>query len=413
MAQLSNDCFAAGDRPLRLDEAQALVRERLTCVVGTEQVGLGGADGRVLASDIVSPFDLPPFDNSAVDGYAIRFSDLMPGGDTRLPVAARVAAGDRAGAVPPGTATRIFTGAPMPAGCDTVFMQEDARLDGAAVTLPSGLDLGANRRRAGEDLARGAVALRAGRRLRPADLGLLGAIGSEAVAVRRALSVAVFSTGDELAASPRGGDRIFDANLPMLAALLRRAGCRVTEGAILPDRRSETADAIRGAAAEHDLVVTSGGVSMGEEDHVRDALAAGGTLTFWRLGIKPGRPVGLAIIGGTPVIGLPGNPVAAFVTFLFVARPIVAALGGESYDVPPPLLAVSAFRHRKKTGRREFVRVRLRHEDGRIAAHPHPREGAGIITSLTESHGLADLGEEVTALEPGEPVPVWLYSALY
>jgi molybdopterin molybdotransferase len=414
MAQLSNDCFQTGDALLRLDEAVRLIRERVAVAAGIETVALGAADNRVLARPIAAPLDLPGFDNSAVDGYAVCFAELASTGPTRLPVTGRVAAGRSAEAEASG-AIRIFTGAPMPAGYDTVFMQEDVTLDGPNVVLPPGLAKGANSRPAGEDVARGAPALAEGRRLTPPDLALLGALGIGQVEVRRPLRVAVFSTGDEVVepGQPLGPAGLHDANRPMLIASLARLGCRVTDLGILPDRRDAVAAALAAAAPEHDLLLTSGGVSTGEEDHVKDAVADAGALSFWRIGIKPGRPVALGIAGGTPFIGLPGNPVAVFVTFAFVARPLIARLAGETYAAPSPLPVRAGFAYRKKEGRREYVRVRLGPEaDGLPMASKHPREGAGIITSLTETDGLVCLPEEVVRVAEGDRLGFLPFAAL-
>lgn len=414
MAQLSDDCFAFGDEPLRLDDAVRLLTERLDCAVGTETVPLIEADGRILASAIEARRDLPGFDNSAVDGYAVRYADLAVGADTVLDVVGRGTAGRAAGSAPPGCAYRIFTGAPMPAGLDTVFMQEDVRLDDGRAILPPGLGPGANVRRAGEDIARGEPALPAGRRLAPADLALLAALGLTSVEVRLPLRVALFSTGDEITAEAADAPgQLHDANRPMLAACLRRLGAAVTDGGVLSDSRDAVAAALREAASSHDLVMTSGGVSAGEEDHVKDAVAASGSLTFWRIGIKPGRPVAMGTVAGTPFIGLPGNPVAAFVTFAAVARPLIARLAGEVYAPPSGLPVRSGFAHAKRAGRREYVRVRIAHgPDGSATAVKHPREGAGMITSLTESEGFAVLDDDATEVRPGDPVVFLSFAAL-
>ncbi|HKH34709.1 MAG TPA: gephyrin-like molybdotransferase Glp [Beijerinckiaceae bacterium] len=406
MAQLSNDCFAFGGELMSVDEAIALVAERLSIVAGIEDVPLVKADGRVLAEDIVAPIDLPPFDNSAVDGYAVRFDDLERGGETLLPVVGRVAAGSSLdGAAAKRTAARIFTGAPMPKGLDTVFMQEDVRVSGEGVVLPAGLKRGANRRLAGEDLARGAPALALGRRLSPPDIALLAALGLATVPARAPLRVAVFSTGDEVVSpgEPLGPAKLYDANRFMLQAMLRRLGCRPTDLGILADEPRALAGALVRAAAGQDLILTSGGVSTGEEDHVKAAVEGAGALTFWRIGIKPGRPVAMGVVAGTPFIGLPGNPVAVFVTFVTVARAVIARLSGESYTPPRAFPVASGFAYKKKEGRREYVRVRLEAgPDGRLTARKHPREGAGVITSLTESDGLVELPESVTRVEPGD-----------
>ena len=415
MAQLSNDCFAFGGPLMSVDEARDLIAARLQPVAGIEAVPLPEADGRVLAGRILAPVNLPPFDNSAVDGYAVRFGELASGSETVMPLAGRLAAGARpAGAVPAGHAVRIFTGAPMPAGLDTVFMQEDVALREGAVALPAGLKRGANSRPAGEDLAQGATALEAGRRLTPREIALLAGLGIAQVPVRTPLRVAVFSTGDEIVppGEPLRPAGLYDANRFMLLAMLRRLGCRVTDLGILPDRREAVASALRGAAGGHDLLVTSGGVSTGEEDHVKAAVEEGGALTFWRLGIKPGRPVALGVVQGTAFIGLPGNPVAVFVTFTQVARALVARLSGESYAPPVPLPVEAGFAYRKKEGRREYVRVRLERGSERAVAQKHPREGAGVITSLTQTDGLVELAEDVTRIAPGDVVGFLPYGVL-
>ena len=416
MAQLSNDCFAFGGELMSVDEAKALIAERIAVAAGVEDVPLIEADGRVLAADIAAPLDLPPFDNSAVDGYAVRFADLATGQETVLAVVGRIAAGvalERP--VPTRGAVRIFTGAPLPAGLDTVFMQEDVGAAGDAVVLPAGLKPGANRRLAGEDIARGRTALAAGHRLSPQDIGLIAALGIAAVPVRTPLRVAVFSTGDEVISpgEPLGPAKLYDANRFMLQAMLRRLGCRATDLGILRDEPRALARALAGAAADHDLIVTSGGVSTGEEDHVKAAVEGAGALTFWRIAIKPGRPVAMGVVAGTPFIGLPGNPVAAFVTFAHVARAVIARLSGERLARPRAYPVLAGFAYRKKEGRREYVRVRIEaSDDGALIARKHPREGAGVITSLTETDGLIELPEPVTRVEPGEVLRFLPYDLL-
>ncbi len=405
MAQLSDDCFAFGGALLPLHEAQARIAIAHAVKAGTETVALAEAVGRVLAHDAVAPIDLPSTDNAAVDGFAVYFDDLSSAAPTTLPVHGRAAAGAApVGWLPRGQALRIFTGAVMPEGADTVMMQEDCLIEAGQVTVRPGIRRGANRRPVGEDIARGAMALAAGRRLMPPDIGLLAALGFVRVEVRRPLRVVVFSTGDEIAAPPaplRPG-QVYDANRPMLAALLRRLGAGVIDGGILPDTLAATRDALRGAARHADLVITSGGVSTGEEDHVRAAIEAVGKLEFWRVAIKPGRPVALGGLDGTPLLGLPGNPVAALVTFTAIGRPLLDRLAGSVYVPPPRFLVRSLFSYRKKAGRREYVRVQL---DADGTASRYPKEGAGILTSLTGSDALMELPEAMTALAPGDPAP--------
>lgn len=416
MVQLSSDAFAFGGDVMPVEEALALVAARIPPVGEIETVGLIDADGRYLATDVTAPIDLPVFDNSAVDGYAVAHADLLADGPTVLPVSARVTAGDAApGEIAAKTAVRIFTGAPMPPGTDTVFMQEDVVLgDDGRVELPPGLRHGANRRAKGEDIAAGSVAAPAGRRLEPRDIALLAALGLSSVSVRRRPRIAVFSTGNELRdpGQALGSAAIYDSNRFSLQVMLKRAGCEVADLGILPDNRDITAARIEAASRAHDLIVTSGGVSIGEEDHVRAAIAASGSMVFWRLGIKPGRPLAMGIVNGTPLIGLPGNPVAVFVNFAHVLRPLVVALSGGKPSPLPAMTVIAGFDHRKKAGRREYVRVSLEQRDGRILAHKYPVEGAAVLTSLTRTDGMIELSEACTEVRPGDPVSFYAYSQL-
>src|SRR6195256_5511903 len=303
---------------------------------------------------------------------------------------------------------RIFTGAPMPEGADTVFMQEDVRVDGdGRVVLPAGLKTGANVRPAGEDIPAGFAALKAGQRLRPQDVALAAAFGLTQLDVVRSLRIAVFSTGDELASpgEARAAAQLFDSNRFMLMAMLSRLGCEVSDLGILRDDHAALARALQEVAGTHDLILTTGGVSTGEEDHVKASVESVGRLVLWRMAIKPGRPVAMGIIGGTPFIGLPGNPVASFVTFAHVVRPIVLALSGAAAEKLVPMPVRAAFAHRKKIARREYVRASLRRAaDGVLEAARFPREGAGLLSSLVETDGLVELGEDITWVEPGQTV---------
>jgi len=404
MAQLSDDCFAFGGALLSVDAALGRIAERVTAVVEPETAPLGDACGRILARDVIASMNLPPLDNSAVDGYAFAHADLMPGRETVLPVCGRAAAGHPLGRrAARGEAIRIFTGAPMPEAADTVMMQEDCLVEDGRVRLKPGIKKGANRRHAGEDVAEGAVALAAGRRLAPADLGLAAALGHCELPVFRRLRVALLSTGDEVrdpgTALPSG--MIYDANRFMLAALMDGLGCAVSDFGIRPDREAALADTLVTASAGHDLIVTSGGVSTGEEDHVKPAIERLGKLHFWRLAIKPGRPVALGQIGGVPLIGLPGNPVAALVTFVVLARPLILKLAGAAASGPRLFPVRAGFAYRKKPGRREYVRASLQREGKDLVAVKYPRDGAGILSSITQSEGLVIVDEETSDLAPG------------
>lgn len=416
MVQLRDDCFANDGALMPAHRALQILLERLHPIVDTETVALRAAAGRTAATDVVAERDVPPHDNSAVDGYSVYFADLSADGESRLPVHGRAAAGHPLRRPQQrGEAVRIFTGAPMPGGAgggpDTVLMQEDCSIedsaDGAHVIIPAGIRRGANRRARGEDVRAGSTVLRAGQRLRPQEIGLAASIGLTSLAVYRPLRVAIMSTGDEVfepgADMPPGG--IYDSNRYSLLALLDGLGCIVTDLGILPDDRDAISSALAEAAKNHDAVISSAGMSVGEEDHLSAAVSALGQLHFWKLAIKPGRPVALGQIGGAAFVGLPGNPAAMMVTFLRLARPALLRLAGAS-DLEPHLFRVQAgFDHVKKPARREYVRVRLAPgADGVLVAHKFPREGAGILSSLVEADGFVELAEETTQLTAGTMV---------
>ncbi len=408
MAQLSDDCFAHGGALMTTAEALDHIARVTIPIAEVEQVGLRAAGGRILAADIEAECDVPPHPNSAVDGYAVYFDDLDAGAETRLKVTGRIAAGHPL-ARPPrrGEALRVFTGAVMPDGPDTVMMQEDCRAEGDEVVIGPGISRGANRREAGEDVSAGTTILRRGRRLRPQDVALAASVGRVTLDVYRSLKVAIFSTGDEVREPGEELEpgAIYDSNRYLIGALLDALGCEVSDLGILADDLETVRAALAGAAAAHDLLVTSGGVSGGDEDHVRTAVEALGRLHFWRLAIKPGRPLALGQVGATPLIGLPGNPVAAMVTYVRIARPLILRLAGCA-DVTPHLYRVRAeFDHDKKRNRREWVRARLVScDDGGLAAVKFPRAGAGILSSLVDSDGLVELPEGMTHLTKGTMV---------
>jgi molybdopterin molybdotransferase len=414
MAQLTDDCFAHGDRLMTAAEALALITSVARPVTEPEDVMLAQAPGRILARDVVATMDVPPHDNAAVDGYAVFHADLDPEQETILPVTGRVPAGYALGReARHGEAIRIFTGAPMPEGLDTVMMQEDTSEADGKVTLRSGIKKGANRRNAGEDITSGATILKAGRRLKPQDIGLAASVGVASLSCYQPLRVALFSTGDEVTepGGPLKPGAIYDANRYAVMGLLRALGCAVTDMGILADEGPATRKAIADAAANHHALLTSGGVSVGDEDHVRQTIMEQGTLHAWYMAIKPGRPLMLGQMGQATFIGLPGNPAAAMVTFLRFARPLLLGLSGATEAGPLLFRVRAAFDRRKKAERREYVRVYLRPgTDGVLEAHAFEREGAGLLSSLVETDGLAELPEDMTRLEKGAMIDVLPFS---
>ncbi|MCK9515092.1 MAG: gephyrin-like molybdotransferase Glp [Ottowia sp.] len=402
-----------------LDEALAALLAHAEPGLERERVSALDADGRVLAEDVVSALDVPPQDNSAMDGYAVRVQDCASG-HAELPVSQRIVAGSSGVALAPGTAARIFTGAPIPPGADAVVMQEDTEsLDaGARVQINVAPAAGSAIRRAGEDIRRGAVLLPRGTRLTPASVGLAAGIGLAQLPVARRPRVALLQTGDELvtpgtvAPQDMKPGAIYNSNRFFLRALLQRLGCEINDRGVVPDDRDATLRALADAAADSDVVLTSGGVSVGDEDHVKPAVKQLGQLDLWQLAIKPGKPFAYGQIRqpahAVHFIGLPGNPVSSFVTFLLLVRPFLLKLQGAT-DVSAPMLSLRAdFSHTRVIGRRDFLRAR-RNEGGGLELFPN--QSSGVLTSMHWADGLVDKAAG-SAIHVGDVVPFLPFSAL-
>jgi molybdopterin molybdotransferase len=406
--------------PLRpLDEALAELLSSASPLVGADSVSTFDADGRVLAVDLVSSLDVPGHDNSSMDGYAVRSADFLQ--TDVLQVTQRIAAGSHGHALEPLAAARIFTGAPIPPGADAVVMQEDTEaLSDGRVRLLTPPSPGQWVRRRGEDVARGAVVLPRGERLSPASLGLAASIGFARLQVSRPVRVALFSTGDELvmpgdvapADMPVGA--IYNSNRFFLRALLMRLGCQVTDMGIVPDRLDATVQSLAEASAQHDLILTSGGVSVGEEDHIKPAVQALGELTLWQLAIKPGKPFAYGRIQSASTaprahfIGLPGNPVSSFVTFMLLVRPFLLRLQGATELAPQALPAVARFSWPKADKRREFLRVRRLPSGG---LELYANQSSGVLTSAVWGDGLVDNPPGQT-IGPGDVVRYLPFASL-
>ena len=405
MKPLRNDCFALppGVNWTPVEEALARLRSRLHPVVETEtSVPLDQVNGRILANDVSAPRSHPPSTNSAVDGYA--FAGPLTEAPCTLPlVDGRSAAGDPyAETVPPGYAIRILTGAVLPAGTDTVALEEDCELVDQQLRFNGTLKVGANARKAGEDIQSGDCILNAGTRLTPTQISVLASVGVAKVDVYKPLRVGVLSTGDEV--KPVGAEvtdwQIYDANRPMLSALVTQLGYQLVDLGHVLDQAEDVKAALERGTEQCDLILTSGGVSAGDEDHVSKTLKAHGEISNWRIAIKPGRPLALAMFQGTPVVGLPGNPVAAWVCALRFAAPAMALLAGGHWFEPQSYEMPANFTKNKKPGRSEMLRARIR--DGRVEVFGS--EGSGRVTGLAWSEGLVELGEEAQQIEPGTPV---------
>lgn len=406
--------------PLKpLDAALAELLAQATLLPGADTVKTFDADGRVLLHSATSPLQVPPQDNSAMDGYALRCADVAAPGAV-LPVSQRIAAGSAAAPLQPGTAARIFTGAPVPPGADAVLMQEDCEaLEDGRVRANAVPQAGQWIRRAGEDITQGAVVLHAGTRLSPAELGLAASIGLAQLQVARRPRVALFSTGDELVmpgdvppAQMRPG-AIYNSNRFFLRAMLLRLGCEVTDLGIVPDQREATIAALRSASSGHDLILTSGGVSVGEEDHIKPAVEALGELVLWQIAMKPGKPFAYGRIqrgegtegtegteGSAHFMGLPGNPVSSFLTFALLVRPFLLRLQGVQYVAPKAVAARADFTQPKADKRREFLRVRYNAQGG---LDGFANQSSGVLTSAVWGDGVVDNPAGQTIV-PGDTV---------
>jgi molybdopterin molybdotransferase len=376
-----------------LDQALAELLGYAQPLGTVETVSTFDADRRVLAQDLVSGLQVPPQDNSSMDGYAVRTSEIAACG-VALPVSQRIAAGAAPEPLAPGSIARIFTGAPIPPGADAVVMQEDTEAAGGQTVRVLRVPRpGQWIRRSGEDVQRGAVVLPKGERLTPAALGMAASIGMDTLVVARRPKVALFSTGDELVMPGEvPPDRmkpgsIYNSNRFFLRSLLQRLGCEVTDLGIVPDRRDATIEALRGAAGNHDLILTSGGVSVGEEDHIKPAVQSLGSLDLWQIAIKPGKPFAYGKVAPAHFIGLPGNPVSSFITFLLLVRPFLLKLQGAASLAPATISLPAHFDLPRADKRREFLRVR-RNSAGGLDLFAN--QSSGVLTSAIWSDGLVD-----------------------
>lgn len=420
LAEIASCVSGYDPNALPVAQAQEFIARLVPRVQAVEKLAIRSALGRVLARDIVSPIDVPAHDNSAMDGYALRGADLAAAGDTVLPVAGTGFAGAQFdGSVPAGHCVRIMTGAVMPAGLDTVVPQEFCRVDGERVLVPAGVvRTGDNRRLAGEDLARGEAALQAGRLLRPADLGMVASLGLAEVPVRRRLRVAFFSTGDELRSigEPLDDGCVYDSNRYTIHAMLTRLGVELLDLGVVRDDPAALEQAFRDAAASADAVITSGGVSVGEADHTKQVMKRLGDVLFWKIAMRPGRPMAIGRIAAGEhqaiLFGLPGNPVAVMVTFYAFVRDALLAMSGATVEPLPMLQAACTEAIRKKPGRTEYQRGIVSRGPAGWQVRITGSQGSGILRSMSEANGLVVLHHAQGSVAAGEAVDVLPFDGL-
>jgi molybdopterin molybdotransferase len=406
--------FCYPDGMISVDQARAFILDCARVVTGTESVDISAALGRVLAEAHVSTIDVPGYANSAMDGYAVRSADMTQSGEARLRVTKRITAGISGGIIGPGEAARIFTGAPVPEGADAVVMQERCQADGDYVLIPGPVSRGENIRPRGNDIVAGREVLPKGLRMRPQEMGLAASVGLSRLSVYRKLTVAIFSTGDELVkpGEPLPAGKIYNSNRYTLQGLLTALGCEILDLGVVEDTLAATTTALREAAGRADVIVTSGGVSVGEEDHMRDAVKSSGQIELWRVAVKPGKPLAYGRIGEADFLGLPGNPVSTLVTFCLFVRPFLLSRQGASDVLPRPYPVCAAFEWRKPGKRREFARARIVRQDGQPPkAEIFPKQGSDVLTSTVWAEGVVEIPEG-NRVEPGDTILYYPFSDL-
>lgn len=390
-----SSCDNPGLMPI--DEALARLLDKATVTAGVESVAVEAAVGRVLAESPIAAVDVPPADNSSMDGYALCIADLDAEQETALPVSARIPAGQAPGKLQPGTCARIFTGAEIPAGADAVVMQEQTRVEGDNVVFPAGVKPQANIRPKGQDIEQGAATLAQGTRLQPADLGVLASTGLAEVKVYKPLRVALLCTGDELVepGQPLAAGQIYNSNRFILAGLVEKLGMQLVNLGQVRDTAEDTARALREAAQQADLIISTGGVSVGEEDHVKAEVEKLGSLDLWRIKIKPGKPLAYGQVQGVPFFGLPGNPASSLITFCLFARPYLLKMQGAMLDKPLLMQLPAGFTRTRAIVRQEYLRARF--EDGRVL--PFSNQSSGVLSSASWANGLAVVPPDTQVVE--------------
>jgi len=416
MTQLSNDCFKHSKKRISLEKAISILEKRIKCIKKTQKIKLDQSLGRILSKDIISKINVPPFNNTAVDGYAFKYSDLNKKKETTLKLSGRITAGQNFNKkIKKGEIARIFTGARVPEGADTVIMQEDCNTTDNEIVLKPGIFKGANIRKKGEDIKYGKKIIYKGSKLKAQDIALIASVGIKEIDVFEKLTVGIFTTGNELyePGAKISNSGIYDSNRYCLKNLLETINCSVKDYGIKKDNEKLIKNTLKKISKECDLIITTGGMSVGDEDYVRKIVEENGYLNFWNISIKPGRPVALGNIFKKPFIGLPGNPVSVMITFLKIALPTINKLSGFSSPKEKNFIVTTDFNFKKKSGRKEFLRVTItKNLNGQIKIKNYPKSGSGVFTSMVETDGLIELPEKLTYLKKGTKIRFVPYSEI-
>jgi len=414
MTQLTKDIHAFGNKLTKLDTAIKKITNQLKCEKKPELINTKISLNRILADKIISSINVPAYSNSAVDGYAINYKEYS-NGNREFAIIGKSSAGHRFNKkIKKLASIRVLTGAMIPSKLDTVIMEEDCNLSKGILILPNGIKKGINYRYLGEDIKKNTTIFKKGHKIRAQDLGALSSLGITKIKAYKKLKVAIFSSGDELTNihKPLKKGHIYDSNREMIKAFLLKLGYIVTDLGILKDKKHIIVKKLNEASNKNDLIITSGGMSLGDEDHIKTIIEEKGNIHAWRLAIKPGRPVGFGTYNNCPIIGLPGNPAAAFITFLMIATPILKQMSGQlikKYNVIP---IASNFHYSKKRGRKEFIRVKLINKKGKLTMEKFPKSGAGILTSATWSTGIGILDENIEKIKPNDKINYLSYNEI-
>ena len=406
MAQLTKDLKAFGNKLVKLNTAIKIIKNNFNLQQYTELVNLKNTLNRISGENIISSINVPAHSNSAVDGYAINFKEYS-NGNRKFKIIGKSSAGHPFNKkVQKLNSIRVLTGAILPPNLDTIIMEEDCKIINNILTLPDNVKKGINYRYLGEDIKKNSIVYKKGHKIKPQDIGVLASLGIKRIRAYKALKIAIFSSGDELVnvGKPLNKGQIYDSNREMIIAFLGKLGFLVTDLGILKDKSDVIENKLKKASINNDLIITSGGMSLGDEDHIKNIIDNKGSIYAWRLAIKPGRPVGFGMFNKCPIIGLPGNPAAAFITFLVVAIPILKQMSGQLVNKYNLIPITSDFYYTKKKGRKEFIRVKLINKKNKLTAQKFPKAGAGILTSTTWSSGIGILDEKVEEIKPGDKI---------